>query len=116
MEEEKAYLQSLESELKQHKQLLKESAEAVLKDEITNFPIFVFHKLEFNIGEPLLVSQEEETEWNITMVTLEQLIQIGFIPLEKAKLFISSYKDPERYVCVLAIENPKQTSFVYYPY
>ncbi len=116
-QEDNAYLHSLEKELKEHKAMLKETSEAVIRDKITNFPIFVFHKKPFLLGENLLqASKDDGIDWNISIVTLEQLIQVGLIPIEKAKLFIANYKNPEKFACVLAIENPNQSFFVYYQY
>ncbi|MCG9910806.1 MAG: hypothetical protein MH137_05830 [Flavobacteriales bacterium] len=109
------YLFSVEQYLKSNASYLKECALAVLEDQVTNFPVFIFHKGEVTWGENI-TPDAEDTEWFIHLSTAEELIKRGIIELEKAKLFVAGYKNPRQFACVLAVAKEQGVSFIFYPY
>jgi hypothetical protein len=109
------YLFSVEQCLKSNASYLKECALAVLEDEVTHFPVFIFHKGEVTWGENI-TPDDEDAEWFVHLSTAEELIKRGIIELEKAKLFVAGYKNPRQFACVLAVAKEQGASFIFYPY
>lgn len=110
-----AYLYSIEHALRENATHLKGCAETVMDDNITNFPVFVFHKGEVAWGEDI-TPEEESAEWRIHITTAEELIRKQVIELEKAKLFVAGFKNPRQFACVLAVSKTEGAHFIFYPY
>ena len=106
---------SIEHVLRENGAYLKECAAAVMDDNITNFPVFLFHKGELDWGEDI-TPEGESAEWRIHLTTAEDLIRRGIIELEKAKLFVAGFKSPREYACVLALSKTEGVHFIFYPY
>lgn len=112
--EQPGYLYSIEHTLRENGSYLKECAAAVMDDNITNFPVFVFHKGEVTWGEN--ITPAGDAEWQIHLTTAEDLIRRGVIELEKAKLFVAGFKSPREFACVLAVAKSEGAHFIFYPY
>lgn len=110
-----AYLYSIEHVLRENGSYLKECAAAIMDDNITNFPVFIFHKGEVVWGENI-TPEGEQAEWQISLTTAEELIRKGVIELEKAKLFVAGFKNPRQYACILAVSKSEGAHFIFYPY
>lgn len=113
--EQPGYLYSIEHTLRENGGYLKECAAAVMNDNITNFPVFIFHKGEVAWGENI-TPEGESAEWQIHLTTAEDLIRRGVIELEKAKLFVAGFKSPRDFACVLALSKTEGAHFIFYPY
>ncbi len=110
-----AYLESIEFILKEHAAYMRECSAGVLDDNITNFPVFIVHKGEIAWGEDIL-SETPGTEWKIHLSTAEELIRRGVIQLEKARLFVTGFKNPREFACILALSKEEGAHFIFYPY
>jgi hypothetical protein len=111
------FLESFRKELKIFKSNIQDASMTILRDEVSKFPIFIAYKDFFPVGEKILVGSELSTEWSVNASTAEQLIQEGIIQLEKARIFIASYKPPETHCCILVVpEKRDDAQFVYVPY
>jgi len=113
--EQPAYLYSIEHVLRENGAYLKDCAATIMDDNITNFPVFVFHKGEVTWGENI-TPEGEQAEWQINLTTAEELIRKGIIELEKAKLFVAGFKNPREFACVLAVTKSEGAHFIFYPY
>lgn len=113
--EQPAYLYSIEHNLKENGDYLKECSAAIMDDNITNFPVFVYHKGELTWGENI-TPEKNGAEWQINLTTAEDLIRRNVIELEKAKLFVAGFKNPRKFACILALSKEEGAHFIFYPY
>jgi len=108
-------LLSLERDLKFFNESIREVAIEIMVEGLSNYPIFIAHQHELNLGELILDRRDLNTEWSIHASTLEEFVDKGVIrPILKER-FITSYKDPYEYMCVFVVV-PEGANFVYYPY
>lgn len=70
---------------------------------VSKYPIFVAFHDPVNLGKPFLKRTVNDTNWNINISILEDLVNKKVIELEKLQAFTKIYKDPEYYFCFLVI-------------
>lgn len=108
-------LLSLEVDLKLFSESIREVAIEIMVEGLSQYPIFIAHQHKVDLGEMILDKEELNTEWSVQASTLEEFIERGVIKKELRERFISSYKNPNNYMCIFAIV-PEGANFVYFPY
>ncbi|RFZ91728.1 hypothetical protein D0C36_09715 [Mucilaginibacter conchicola] len=114
-EQKQSPLVSLERDLKFFNESIKEVAVDIMVEGLSATPIFVAHQHEVKLGEVILDRNELNTEWSIHASTIEEFIDRGIIKPELKERFLSSYKNPNEFMCLFVIV-PEGANFVYYPY
>jgi hypothetical protein len=109
------YLQSLRGDLILYKESLKETAADMIKEGFSDFPIFVAHQLEIELGEPILDRTELGTNWTIHASHLEEFVEKGLVQKERETLFKETYKDPAEFACLFVVSK-EGGRFVFIPY
>ncbi|WP_291401041.1 hypothetical protein [Daejeonella sp.] len=113
--EKESPLKSLELDLKFYDESIKEVALEIISEGISEYPIFVAHQHELNLGEPILDKEELNTSWSIHASTIEEFTEKGLVQPDKRDRFEKQYKDPYAFMCVFVIV-PEGANFVFYPY
>lgn len=111
----KTLLQSLEQELKTYKKVLQQASSAIVTQNVSNYPIFVAHQHEANIGLSLIKKEEQATEWSINASTLEEFVTKNIVDNSKIEEFKTIYKTPNSHACIFVLSEI-QSTFVFYPY
>lgn len=103
----------LEKELTPYKKILAQASDVILDEGVSKYPIFVTHQQEINMGV-LLVEANEKFHWSVNASTLEEFVTKEIIFHEKAQEFISTYKDPEHFLCLFVLSE-LGAQFVFLP-
>ncbi|MDO3641604.1 hypothetical protein [Mucilaginibacter sp. L3T2-6] len=106
---------SLEKDLKFFNESIREVALEIIMEGFSEYPIFVAHQHQINLGELILDRHDLNTEWSIHASTMEEFIEKGVIKEILKERFINSYKNPNEYMCVFVVV-PEGANFVYFPY
>lgn len=108
-------LLSLEVELKLFNESIREVAIEIMVEGLSQYPIFIAHQHELDLGEMILDRHDLNSEWSIHASTLEEFIERGVIKKELKQRFIDTYKSPDRFMCVFVVV-PEGANFVFFPY
>jgi hypothetical protein len=108
-------LKSLEQDLKLYSDSIKEIANEILAEGLSEYPIFIAHQHEVKVGELILDKDELNTSWSIQASMLEEFVEKGIIHPEKKDRFIKQYKNASEFMCLFVIV-PEGANFVFYPY
>lgn len=100
---DKIKLRFLEQELMQFTAILGKAADTVLDQDISNYPIFVAHKQDVEIGIPIIDRSKENSEWNIHISTLEEFVSRSLIDPTKIDDFRKVYKPPTEQLCFFVL-------------
>jgi hypothetical protein len=111
----KADLQSLKGDLILFKPSIKEVARDIIKEGVSEYPIFIAHQIKIPIGEIILDHTELAMSWSVSASTIEEFMEHQLIEVEKEDLFKANYKDPEKNICIFMISEGG-ASFVFVPY
>lgn len=104
----------IESELKPYRSTLAEAADAIIDKQISSYPIFVVHRLEVDIGLPLINREDVAGNWSVNASTLEEFVTKKIIEMEKLQDFRQIYKDPSTHLCLFLLSDFGAT-FVFLP-
>jgi hypothetical protein len=108
-------LVSLEKDLKFFNESIREVAVEIMVEGLSNYPIFIAHQHELNLGEVILDRHDLNTEWSIHASTMEEFLEKGIIKEILKERFVNSYKNPHDFMCVFVVV-PEGANFIYYPY
>jgi len=108
-------LVSLERDLKFFDESIREVATEIMMAGLSNYPIFVAHQHELQLGEVILDRHELNSTWSIHASTLEEFLERGVIKKELRERFVDTYKNPNKFICVFVVV-PEGANFVFVPY
>ena len=106
---------SLERDLKFFNDSIREVATEIMVEGLSNYPIFVAHQHELQLGEVILDRHDLNSTWSIHASTLEEFLERGVIKKELRERFVDTYKNPNKFICVFVV-TPEGANFVFVPY
>jgi hypothetical protein len=114
--EKPSYLDSLEKDLAIFKESIMEASNTIMKEGVSDYPVFIAAKEPFPIGELILDKDELQTTWSVFASTAEDLIKAGIIQVDKARFFITQYKPAKEYICLFVYASENEAGFIFVPY
>ena len=108
-------LQQLRAELILFKEPIKETSKDIIKENYSQYPIFIAHNDDVLIGEKILDKNDMATYYNISASTLAEFVEKKVITNDKLDEFKRSYKTPKEFICFFVIVDI-EAFFVYIPY
>lgn len=93
----------LEHQLKEFRDILDRASQEMRNQDLTNYPIFVVHQQEVELGVKIVDSETTNSSWDIHASTLEEFTYKNLIRSEKLDEFKKVYKDPDDYFCLFVI-------------
>lgn len=108
-------LQQLRAELILFKESIRETSDDIIREGFSQYPIFIAHTSEIDLGEVILDKNDMNTYWSISASTLESFVEKNVIPEDKAILFKENYKDAKEYICFFVVHGA-EARFAYVPY
>ena len=113
MKKAEPFLQ-LEKELDIYRKLMSQAADVIRQKDVSDFPIFVAHQQEMEIGMLIHDAKEKGGKWSIHASTLEEFVSRQIVFEDKIVEFKTNYKDPESNVCVFILST-LGAQFVFLP-
>ena len=96
-------LKQIERELRQYFSILVKAADAVLNQGVSEYPIFIVHQGELDMGIPIIDKANSKGNWSVNASILEEFAARKLIQAEKIDDFRAVYKDPETYLCLFVL-------------
>ena len=93
----------LEAELKTYKKMMGEAADIIVDADVSNYPIFVVHQQEVEIGLPIADKDKIKGNWSINATTLEELVSKQLIKEDKVDEFRKNFKDVKKFLCLFTL-------------
>jgi hypothetical protein len=106
---------SLERDLKFFNDSIREVSTEIMVEGLSNYPIFVAHQHELQLGEVILDRHDLNSTWSIHASTLEEFLERSVIKRELRERFVDTYKNPNKFICVFVV-TPEGANFVFVPY
>lgn len=104
MEVSETILQQLQADLNKYEPMLVHASQAIIEQNVSNYPIFIVHKYQANIGIALLDRNQSGTHWSINASTLEEFVTKRIINDSKSENFKAIYKNPREYFCIFILD------------
>lgn len=97
-----------------YKEVLSKACDAILDQEVSNYPIFILSKDTIDVGVPLIDELTGFESWSINASMLEEFTAKQIVQMERVDNFIEIYKDPRLYFCFFIVDQGA-AQFVFFP-
>lgn len=108
-------LESLRNDVAQIGLHLKEIAERVIDEGISEFPVFVASFEMIDIGKPIFDRDIIQLNWFFNASILEDFVRKNIVKKENLNRFQKVYGDPKEEACIFMV-TPEEARFVFVPY
>ena len=93
----------LKEELTPYINVLGQAADRVLDENVSDYPIFIVHQHEMDMGILIIDKDEVNGNWSVNLSILEEFATRNIIEEAKVGDFKKVYKDPEEYLCMFVL-------------
>lgn len=108
-------LKALEAELTEYSGQFLEISRELLKERVTEFPIFIAHLNDVMIGELIVDMKEYEVPYSVSVSTLEEFTETGLIQKDKLPAFREAFGNPLKNMCVFWIHGD-HARYILFPF
>jgi len=109
-----ALLAQMEKELVAYNTVLSKAADTIMDENVSNYPIFVVHQQEIEIGIEIIKNPLPNMPWKVNATTLEEFVAKKLIYDRQLEEFKKVYKNPEHYLCLFVLSQLGAT-FIFLP-
>ncbi len=107
-------LVQLEKELTPLAGILGQASDAIVEQNVSNYPIFVTSPTEIEMGIPLIDRTKQKSNWYVNASSLEEFVTKGLVEEDKVEEFRKVYKPVEEQICMFVLSEIGAT-FVFIP-
>ena len=100
--ERERYIEKFGNEIDQYHDLMQVAFESVIREDISKYPVFIFHQQEITVGIPIADRHQISGDWSVNISTLEEFYIKGLVTIEQVeeiKLKITG--QPPQYCCLV---------------
>jgi len=108
-------IESLKSDVAQVAPTLKQVAETVIEEGISEYPVFIAAQEMVNIGKPIFDQDELPLNWFFSASILEDFMKREIVLGDKLQQFKKTYGDPKEKACIFVV-TPEVAQFVFVTY
>ena len=108
-------LKELQGELTEFSGQLLEITRELLKERVTEFPIFIAHQADVFLGELIVDMKEYEVPFSLSVSTVEEFVETGLIQKEKLAGFREAFGNPVNNMCVFWVHGDN-ARYILYPF
>ena len=93
----------LKNEISNYVPLMNQATETVVNQDVSEYPIFVFHQQEVALGINVVDREKVAGNWSVNVSTLEEFVSKHLILEENVDTFRKQYKDAENQFCLFVL-------------
>lgn len=108
-------LKVLQEELAEFSGQLLEITRELLKERVTEFPIFIAHQSDVFIGEVIIDLKEYEVPFSLSVSTIEEFVETGLIQKDKLIAFREAFGNPVNNMCVFWVHGDN-ARYILFPF
>ena len=108
-------LKALEAELTEYSGQLLEITRELMKERVSEFPIFIAHQADVYIGEIIIDKNEYEVDFSLSVSTVEEFVETGLIQKEKLAAFREAFGNPLKNICVFWVHGDN-ARYILFPF
>lgn len=108
-------LKTLETQISEISEMLKEVSNDIISGGFSEYPIFVAHQENAKIGEMIIDRTEFGFPFSINATVIERLIELNVLSNDKKDQFIKAFGDPQKNMCILWLFG-EHSQFIFTPF
>lgn len=111
---EETYIEQFREDLHHYHFLLEEAFEGVIREDVSKYPVFIFHREDVNMGLLIYDRYVNGDNWSVNVSTLEEFYIKGLVTIEKVEEIKQKITgNPPQYCCLVL--SGEQGSIVFMP-
>lgn len=96
------YIEKFALEINLYHGLMQEAFDNVINEDISRYPVFIFHQQEVNVGIQIAHRHQIVGEWSVNISTLEEFYIKGLVTIEQVEEIKSKIMgNPPQYCCLV---------------
>ncbi len=100
--EDHPYIRQFGEEVVQYLELMKEAFDGVIREDVSRYPVFIFHRQEVNVGIPIADHHMISGNWSVNISTLEEFYIKGLVMIEQVEEIKKKITgQPPQYCCLV---------------
>ena len=108
------YLRQFGEDIEHYHALLQEAFTGVIQEGVSNYPVFIFHQQDVNVGLPIADRAQVAGNWSVNISTLEEFYIKGLVTIEQVEeIKTKILGQPPQYCCLVLYE--EQGSIIFLP-
>lgn len=111
---EESYIEQFGEDIPHYHQLMEEAFNGVIEEDVSKYPVFIFHRQEVNVGLLILDHHAVAGNWSINISTLEEFYIKGVVTIEKVEEIKAKITGKPPQYCCLVLSGEKG-SIVFIP-
>jgi hypothetical protein len=115
MRDDRDILEEIDERLRDYKHTFRMLSIKMVTDEISNYPIYILHAEDVDLGKVLLPDDETHLPFSVSISHLEDFVNRGVIEEKGVKGFQQVYKDPGEFLCIFYTLDEKPR-FLFIPF
>jgi hypothetical protein len=106
------YLERFGQNIEHYHSLMYEAFNGVINEGVSNYPVFIFHRQEVNVGIEIADRNEVIGDWSVNISTLEEFYIKGLVTIEQVEEIKKKITgNPPQYCCLVLSEG--EGSFIF---
>lgn len=111
--EKDIYLQRFGQDINHYHALMYEAFNGVINEGVSNYPVFIFHRQEVNVGLQIADWHEIVGDWSVNLSTLEEFYIKGLVTIEQVEEIKKKITgNPPQYCCLVLSEGEGSLIFL----
>ena len=107
------YIEKFGEQIHHYRVLMQEAFDGVINEDVSRYPVFIFHRQEMNLGISIVDRDLYTLDWSVNISTLEEFYIKGIVTIEqveeiKAKII----GNPPQFCCMVLAEGRGSLIFV----
>ena len=111
---EVTYIEQFSEDIHHYHQLMEEAFNGVIREDVSKYPVFIFHRQEVNVGLPIVDHHTHAGNWSVNISTLEEFYIKGLVTIEKVEEIKAKITGDRPQYCCLVLSGEKG-SIVFIP-
>ena len=111
---EVTYIEQFGEDIHHYHQLMEEAFNGVIREDVSKYPVFIFHRQEVNVGLPIVDHHTHAGNWSVNISTLEEFYIKGLVTIEKVEEIKAKITGDRPQYCCLVLSGEKG-SIVFIP-
>jgi hypothetical protein len=96
------YIRQFGEEIDWYNDLMREAFEGVINEEVSRYPVFIFHQQDVNVGILIADRHLIAGDWSVNISTLEEFYIKGLVTIEQVEEIKSKITgNPPKYCCLV---------------
>lgn len=112
-QEKETYLRRFGEDVQQYHALMHEAFDSVINEQVSRYPVFIFHQQDVTVGIPVADRHQVASDWSVNVSTLEEFYIKGLVTIQQVDEIKAKINgQPPMFCCLVLSEQEASLVFL----